>query len=103
MVEMPQERKDEIKRVLEERGALSPCARCGKHKFTLMGGYFSQVIQLSLDGLMLGGPSIPSAVLSCDWCGHLIQHALGALGLLEEKPDEAEGNGDEAVPEASNE
>lgn len=82
MQKIPDERKHEIVEALEERGAKLPCPRCGNQSFTLLDGYFNQVLQTDLGGIILGGPSIPSVVVVCTRCGFLSQHALGALGLL---------------------
>jgi hypothetical protein len=80
--QIPEERKKEIVKRLEERGAKLPCPRCGNQSFTLLDGYFNQPIQSELKGMVLGGPTIPSVVVACSSCGFLSQHALGALGLL---------------------
>ena len=85
---MPEERKKEIIKALEERGAKLPCPRCGNQQFTLVEGYFNQTVQTELKGFVLGGPAIPSVVVACSKCGFLSQHALGALGLL---PKEGSG------------
>ena len=82
MQKISDEKKREIIKALEERGAKLPCPRCGNNSFTLLDGYFNQTIQTVLKGMVLGGPSVPSVVVSCSRCGYLSQHALGALGLL---------------------
>ena len=82
MQQISDEKKQEIIKALEERGAKLPCPRCGNQSFTLIGGYFNQTIQTDLKGMVLGGPSVPSVVVVCNRCGYLSQHALGALGLL---------------------
>lgn len=85
MKQISDEKKQEIVKVLNERGATRPCPRCGNESFSLLDGYFNQTIQSELKGLVIGGPSVPSVVLSCAQCGFLSQHALGALGLIPEK------------------
>ena len=83
MAELTQEQQKKIVDALEQRGAKLPCPRCGNGNFALVGGYFNQNLQTELTGgLILGGPSVPSAVVACTRCGFLSQHALGALGLL---------------------
>ena len=82
MQELSQEQKQRIIKALKDRGAKLPCPRCGNDSFTLLDGYFNQTIQTELKGMVIGGPSIPSAVVACNRCGYLSQHALGALGLL---------------------
>lgn len=79
---MDQATRDEIAKRLTEKGALQPCPRCGHKNFTVIDGYFNQTLQDDVNGLVLGGKSIPCAVVGCVNCGYLAQHALGALGLL---------------------
>lgn len=85
MQQISNEKKQEIIKALEERGAKLPCPRCGNNSFNLLDGYFNQTIQTNLKGMTLGGPSIPSVVVACNRCGYLSQHALGTLGLLPKK------------------
>jgi hypothetical protein len=82
MQQITDERKKEIIKALEDRGAKLPCPRCSNPSFTLLDGYFNQTIQTNLRGIVLGGPSVPTVVVACTRCGYLSQHALGALGLL---------------------
>ncbi len=86
--ELPQEQKQKIIKALEDHGVKLPCPRCGKNGFTLLDGYFNQTIQTQLGGIVIGGPSIPSVVVACNYCGYLSQHALGALGLLPKGEEE---------------
>jgi len=85
MQESSQEDKQRIIKALEEHGAKLPCPRCGSVNFTLLDGYFNQTVQSEVQGIVIGGPSIPSVVVVCNQCGYLIQHALGILGLLPEE------------------
>jgi predicted nucleic-acid-binding Zn-ribbon protein len=74
---------DRIIKVLEEKGALKPCPRCGNEEFTLLDAFSRQSMQDNLKGpVILGGPTIPCAVVICQNCGFLSYHALGYLGLL---------------------
>jgi len=82
MQQISNEKKQEIIKAIEERGANLPCPRCGNNSFTLLDGYFNQTIQTDLKGMVLGGPSVPSVVVACNRCGYLSQHALGTLLLL---------------------
>lgn len=90
-MKMSPEKKQEIAKILQDKGALMPCPRCTNQKFTLLDGYFNQPIQQKLTGMVIGGPAVPSVVLVCNNCGYMSQHALGALGLMpqtEEKNNE---------------
>lgn len=82
---MNSEEKEKIIKALEERSAKNPCPRCGNQQFALLDGYFNQTIQNKLEGIVIGGPSIPSVIVVCNRCGFMSQHALGSLGML---PDE---------------
>jgi ribosomal protein S27AE len=82
MQDSHQVQKDKIIKALTERGANQPCPRCGNDAFTLLDGFFNQVIQSDPKGIVLGGRTIPSVVVACNRCGYLAQHALGVLGLL---------------------
>ncbi|MGN8197912.1 hypothetical protein ACS8Y6_04405 [Salinisphaera sp. RV14] len=74
--------RKEVASRLEERGVRNACPMCGGKSWTVADGYFNQALQGELKGMVLGGPSIPSAALICTNCGFMSQHALGALGLL---------------------
>ncbi len=82
MQEMSAETKQKIVSTLQEKGAVLPCPRCGNKQYALLDGYFNQVIQPELKGIMLGGPAVPSVVVVCSNCGYMSQHALGSLGLM---------------------
>lgn len=79
---MNSEEKDRALKALEEKSAKLPCPRCGNAKFFLADGYFNQSIQENLEGITIGGPSIPSVGVVCAQCGFISHHALGVLGLL---------------------
>jgi ribosomal protein L37E len=91
MPDSSQDQKDAIIKALAERGANLPCPRCGNEAFTLLDGYFNQIIQEQPKGIVLGGRTIPSIVVACKRCGFLSQHAIGVLGLLpKEEPKTTE-------------
>ena len=85
---MNKDREAEIIAKLQEKGANLPCPRCGQTSFTLLDSYLNLIVQNELSGgLVIGGPTVPSAVTACNNCGYLSVHALGVLGLLEKKGD----------------
>ncbi|PIQ42618.1 MAG: hypothetical protein COV52_02345 [Gammaproteobacteria bacterium CG11_big_fil_rev_8_21_14_0_20_46_22] len=87
MVQMTPEKKQKIVETLNEKKAISPCPRCRNNNFTLMDGYFNQVIQQGVSNIQLSGPAIPSVIVVCNKCGYMSQHALGVLGLMPPKKD----------------
>jgi ribosomal protein L37E len=89
MPDLSQEQKDKIIKALVERGAKLPCPRCGNDTFTLLDGYFNEIIQSEPKGIVLGGRTIPSVAVACNRCGYLSQHALGVLGLLPKEENQA--------------
>lgn len=78
---------------LSKRGADRPCPRCGHEVFLLEQGLGTHSLQKSSSETTLGGLAIPVAITSCVRCGFLSEHALGALGLLNDPAFEtAEGD-----------
>ena len=82
---IPKEQLDKIIKILSERGAVLPCPRCGNNSFNIVDGFFNHSIQTDFSGMVIGGPSLPCAIIVCTNCGFLSQHALGTLGVLPEK------------------
>lgn len=82
-----QEQYTNIISKLNKKKAILPCPRCGNHQFTLLDGYLNPIIQNDLQGVKIGGRTIPCAVTICTNCGYLSYHALGALGMLPDKKD----------------
>lgn len=79
---MSEEQQRSIIDALKVRGVNRPCPRCGNVSFTLVDGYLNQIVQQNIGGIVIGGPTVPSVITTCNKCGFLSQHALGALGLL---------------------
>jgi ribosomal protein L37E len=84
-----QEIKDEIAEKIKEKKALLPCQRCGHKNFSVLDGFINLPLSKEISGnVIVGGPSVPCAVIACNNCGNLSNHALGALGMLnKEKKD----------------
>ncbi len=89
---MDQQEKSQIFQALGQRGVRLPCPRCGNQSFTLVDGYFNEMVQPNSNTLNIGGPTIPSIITACNRCGYLSQHALGTLGLLSQ-PSKNKQNG----------
>ena len=85
---------DKIGSQLKDKGALLPCPRCGKSKFTFAGETdvlipppqqprgFRSLLPRSIADFDVPS-SIPAIIITCDNCGYLMQHAIGIL--LEDK------------------
>ena len=81
--------KDKIVQELETKGATKPCQRCGQPSFSLLDGFVNLPLTEEISSnVIIGGPSVPCAVLGCNNCGNLSFHALGALGMLNEKKED---------------
>lgn len=75
--------RDQVIQVLEQRKAGKPCHSCGNGSFELLDKFSNILLKDEIDGaLVLGGPTIPAAIVICNNCGAITFHALGALGLL---------------------
>lgn len=69
---------------LEKKGAILPCHRCGSTNFTLIDQYSNLIIQNNLEGMVLGGTTIPVILVACSKCGAITQHAVGAFEKLDD-------------------
>lgn len=65
------------------------CPMCGNEHFIIADGYFNSIMQDNLNGLVIGGPSMPSIAIVCNQCGFISSHALGILGLLPKQTGES--------------
>jgi hypothetical protein len=75
--------KEKIGKMIVAKDAVLPCARCGQQNFSLLNGFVSLPLSKEVsNNVVIGGPSVPCAVIACCNCGHIFFHALGALGLL---------------------
>lgn len=77
--------EEDKKRIANELSRRIPdlsCPMCHRKNFIITDGYFNSPINANLQGMVLGGPSIPSIGIVCANCGFISQHALGILGLL---------------------
>ena len=77
------EQRRAIADALVEKGATLACPRCGTKQFSIADGFVFNSLQPGLQPTFtLGGPFVPSVLVLCEHCGYVVQHALGALGLL---------------------
>ena len=85
--------REKVVEILKEKNVILPCPRCSGRNWSVE-GFFNQPLQsIKWQGVVFGGPSIPSVVIVCKNCGFMSQHALGTLGLLPKKHYPG-GNGD---------
>ena len=71
-----------IELALKRKNALLPCSRCGHNTFSVLDKYGRIELQDDFKTVLLGGPSIPCAIVICNNCGHVDFHALGSLDLM---------------------
>ena len=76
--ELTPQQKEKIKDALGKRGAPRTCGACGYNDWLLV----QLLSHLPLSpSTVLGGPTLPVAVLSCKKCGNIRMHSLVVLGL----------------------
>jgi len=80
-MDIDKSRNDLIIKALEAKNAVHPCSRCGSSRFEIA-GESTFPLQDNPGGFLVGGPSIPTAMVACSNCGHVWHHALGVLGLI---------------------
>lgn len=71
-----------IQQKLHEKRRSLMCPVCGNNGFILAEGYTQDTLQDQLNGLVIGGPSVPVIIVVCSHCGNVIRFSLGILGLL---------------------
>jgi hypothetical protein len=81
VMEIDKNRNDLLIKSLESKNAKLPCSRCGENKFEIVGESLIP-IQTNPNSIVIGGPSVPTALVACSNCGNISQHALGVLGML---------------------
>lgn len=73
------ERQQAIIAVLDQRGAVAACQRCGHPQHELCGEgilpSYTLPLQTNTEYAM------PVVLLACKQCGHIVMHAKGVLGL----------------------
>lgn len=83
-----EEKKKQIASTLSKRIGIIVCPICHQSRYTLLDGYFVDVIQDNYRGMQLGGRLLPSVTLVCNNCGHLENFSLGVLGLMDHEGKE---------------
>lgn len=78
----PERFGETVIRALKQRGVNLPCPRCGQASFTAMTLMTSLNLQNMVNGLQLGGESIPCVAVMCNHCGYIALHNLMILGVL---------------------
>lgn len=79
---LPVALREAIAAALHERGALTPCPRCGHQEFTLSAGAFFLPFQNHAGTMNLGGRGYPLTGVTCKHCGYVAFHNVGLLGIL---------------------
>lgn len=80
---LTQEQAGKVVAELDRRKATNPCPRCGHKTYTLSSGIVMLPFQSPQAAPSVLAPQVlPCASVSCDNCGFLALHGLGALGFL---------------------
>lgn len=91
---------------LVEKGAVSPCSRCGNQSFSIVSEYYSKVYLSKEDeppgSLIFGGPTIPVAIVACSKCGAITFHSLIAIGLMDAPNEDSSHEKDSSKKETGN-
>jgi len=79
-----EESKSKIIRELKKRVPNLICPICKKSEMILMDGFFDNFGQkiINTKKTELAKRSIPTVMIICKQCGHVLQFAIGAFGLL---------------------
>jgi hypothetical protein len=89
--------KDQIFKILEEKGANLPCSSCGNNNFILLDGYIYPIVKQDLNQKIESKfETIISIATVCNKCGYIRQHSIGALGLMPEEFKQSRNNLDES-------
>ena len=76
-------------------GNMPNCRFCGGNRFTTTESFASIMIGEDLESLSIG-PSVPTGMVICENCGHIDFFALGALGLINKKDVQKNGESEES-------
>lgn len=74
--------REQIAAALRKAQVVFDCPMCHNKAFTILDGYTNFALTVQLGMYDFGGRSLPIALIVCNRCGFISQHALGALGLL---------------------
>jgi hypothetical protein len=73
---------EELQKRINVQGNGIRCPMCGNNKFVLADGFIANINQEAVNGLTIGGKTIPTIPTICTNCGFLAQFSAGVLGLL---------------------
>lgn len=82
---LSEDKKQELANVLNEKIGQFQCPMCHKGPFAIVDGYFVPSLLNQYSSPALGMNGIPMAAIVCNNCGFVSFHALGAIGLLNNK------------------
>ena len=81
--------KSNLEKKIKARGKNLACPICGNNGFILADGFVNETLQDGVGtGLIVGGPSIPTAVVICNNCGHVMKFSAGVLELIPKAKEE---------------
>jgi ribosomal protein S27AE len=78
MTLLPEEREN-IAKVLAERGVTLPCPRCGDSNWKVLDAYISNPLTQDVENVIVGGPVLPTVAVICTKCGFVAEHLAAAI------------------------
>ena len=83
---IPEKFRLKISHELKKRN-VTKCPMCGESKFVVADTYTVNNLYSDIDDVGSSARTLPCALMICANCGYISQHALGALGLMQEAKD----------------
>jgi len=84
MIKTTEQQRRKIKAILEDRGAIRPCTRCGHNEFYIGGFGMDRSIELE-EKKESEEVKVFTVMVACTNCGHIWHHSLKILGLINTK------------------
>ncbi len=75
---MDPEEKIKLAQAFKNKGVKLPCPRCSSINFEVV-GKTALPLNDNPQAIVIGGPTVPAALLACSDCGFITLHALGIL------------------------
>lgn len=84
-MKMDEDKKKKIADELANRVGILECPICHQSRYTLIDGFFVDMLQEDYKVINLVGRKLPTILLVCNHCGHIDKFSLGVLGFMVEQ------------------